>query len=61
MADKPVWGIPEIEAWFETSFPQVARGKGLLVTEEVTTRTSRVVSCSMKRTFGREVPCRARP
>lgn len=38
----PVWGIPDIEAYFASDFPQVARGNSLYVTEDVTTRTSRV-------------------
>ena len=41
-SDKPLWDIPEIEAYFERAFPQVARGKSLYVTEHVTTRSARM-------------------
>ncbi len=38
----PIWDIPQIEAYFATDFPQVARGRSLYVTEDVTTQLSRV-------------------
>lgn len=40
--DTPLWGIPQIEAYFERSFPQVARGKSLYATEYVSTKTARM-------------------
>ena len=38
----PIWDILRIEEYFASDFPQVARGKSLYVTEDVTTQISRV-------------------
>ena len=38
----PIWGIPEIEAYFASDFPQVARGNSLYAIEDVSREKSRV-------------------
>lgn len=40
--DSPVWGIAEIDAYFASHFPHVARGESLYETELVTPRHSRL-------------------